>query len=79
MVLAVLFFGKAMLCVLPMLVFGLFGFLKWRHHYGLGSSIFGYYFRYLSGKRATDDPWPTYAFKGIIFLIWFMLFTPLVT
>jgi hypothetical protein len=77
MTLAAVFFGKAILCTLPLLVFGLLGFLKWRHHYGPGSSIFGYYLRYLSGKRATDDPWPTFELKGVFFLIWFVLFTSL--
>lgn len=76
--LAALFIGKAILCTLPMFVFGFFGFLKWRKHYGPGNSIFGYYLRYMNGKRATDDPWPTSLLKMAVFLVWFMIFTTLV-
>ena len=75
MTLAALLLGKVILFTLPMLVFGLFGFLKWRRHYGSGSSIFGYYLRYINGKRATDDPWPIALLKMVVFVIWFMLFT----
>jgi hypothetical protein len=78
MALAAVVFGKAILSILPLPVFGLFGFLKWKRHYGPESSMIGYYLRYTSGKRATDDPWPIFTIKMVVFLIWFMVVTPLV-
>jgi len=68
---------KLILLILPLIVFGYFGFRKWRDHYGEGT-VFGYYARYMTGKRATDDPFPVYAIKIACFLVWFILLSQLI-
>ena len=65
------------LAILPIPIFGFFGFRRWKAHYGGDSSLSEYFWRYVNGKRATDDPWPVFALKVAVFVSWFMLVTSL--
>ena len=66
------FVGWIALLLLPLTVFGAFGFQKWKRHYGADSTVSGYFLRYVSRKTATDDPWKVYALKIGVFLGWIM-------
>ena len=59
--------------LLPLMVFGVLGYQKWKRYYGVDSSVSGYFFRYVSGKTVTDDPWKVYALKVGVFLSWIMI------
>ena len=69
------FFGYIAVLLAPLMVFGVLGFRKWKRHYGADGTVSGYFFRYVSGKRATDDPWRVYALKMGVFLSWFIVVT----
>lgn len=61
----------------PLLVFGFFGYRRWKRHYRSENSVLGYYLRYATGRRETDDPWPVYGLKIGVFLIWIVVVTSL--
>ena len=71
--------GLVAALLLPLAVFGVFGFQKWKRYYGADSTVSGYFFRYVSGKTATDDPWKVYVLKIGIFLGWIIVVTSLWT
>lgn len=70
---AITFVGWVILLLLPLMVFGFFGFQKWKRHYPADNSVFSYFLRYISGKTATDDRWQVYSIKVGAFLVWFMI------
>ena len=61
-----------LVAIAPMAVITACNFRRWRRHYGMDHTIIGYYFRYLTNKRATDDWWPVFMLKASAWLIWFM-------
>jgi len=58
---------KVLVVIAPLSLFCIFGFSKWKKHYG-GGTWLGYVYRYGSGKRATDDSAGVFAAKVVFFL-----------
>ncbi|WP_295533925.1 hypothetical protein [uncultured Thioclava sp.] len=71
----IVFIGWIAVLLLPLMGFGVLGFQKWKRHYGADSTVSGYFFRYVTGKTATDDPWKVYALKIGVFLGWIIVVT----
>jgi hypothetical protein len=67
---------KIFIVTLPLMIYFLLGFTKWRKHYGTGSPV-RYFFRYVTQERATDDKLPAHAIKIAVFLGWFVISTSL--
>lgn len=50
-----------------------FGYRKWRKHYGDEHGLLGYWLRYATGKRATEDPFAFAVLKMLLMLIWALI------
>jgi hypothetical protein len=61
---------RVLIAVLPCVVIVIINFRRWKRHYGSGSTIVGYYFRYLTRKRATDDSQLVFLLKGAFCILW---------
>lgn len=70
---AVDFIIKVIIAFLPIIIFEITGYRRWKRHYGEGSYLW-YYFRYAGVKQGTEDHPIEGCLKMVFSIVWLMAF-----